>query len=50
MEWKDFINKQWNYKERLIDSSLITESKQGGPHAKSKKSHTLFFKDHLAKA
>ena len=34
--WKDFINRQWNYKERSMDSSLITDSKQGGTHAKSK--------------
>ena len=50
MEWEDFINKQGNYIEWLINSSLTTDTKQKGPHAKSKEPYTLFFKDHLAKA
>ena len=29
MNWKDFITKQENYKEGKIDSTLITNSKQG---------------------
>ena len=50
MEWEDFINKQGNYIEWLMNSSLTTDTKQKGPHAKSKEPYTLFFKDHLAKA
>lgn len=40
--WKDCINKQWNYKKRPIDSSLITNSKQGGTHAKSKEPYVHY--------
>ena len=49
-ELEKFIHNQKELQEGLLASTLIKDSKQGGPKPKSKKLNTLFNNNHLAKA